>query len=534
MVDQPPTCKGGVWGTRATGTMTGKRTRERQGRKSSALVEALCVVLREKFGAAAGERIGLGVSGGADSVALLRLVVELREKLGIVVCVAHFNHQLRGKAADADEKFVAKLAAEHGLEFFVARENVAALAKRQKCNVEDAARRARYAFFERLVKEGRVARVAVAHTADDQAETVLAHILRGTGIAGLGGIHPEVGCVFRPLLAMRRAELRANLRSKRQAWREDLTNKDVTRTRARIRLQLLPVLEKKFNPAVVEHLCQLAELAREDNAWLEAETERQLIKVCEQGRDGIAIPVRQLLEHGKLGHLKVAATWRGVVIGSGAQAGVPVPREMYEAVAKRMVRQLVRRVKPRGGELGARHVEAVLHLAAFGHSGKVLQLPGGVEVRRERETLVFRAADSWKRKTAPRRFSTEVRLPAAGEALQLDAASRVLHLRVIDWPGEGRETTEWRAVLDHARLGVPLVLRNWQAGDTMRPAGHQKAHTLARLLNELGRSRWEKETWPVLESAGKVVWALGLPVAEEFAVAKGSRTGVVITEEPAT
>jgi len=179
-------------------------------------------------------------------------------------------------------------------------------------------------------------------------------------------------------------------------------------------------------------------------------------------------------------------------------------------------------------------VEAVLHLAAFGHSGKVLQLPGGVEVRRERETLVFRAADSWKRKTAPRRFSTEVRLPAAGEALQLDAASRVLHLRVIDWPGEGRETTEWRAVLDHARLGVPLVLRNWQAGDTMRPAGHQKAHTLARLLNELGRSRWEKETWPVLESAGKVVWALGLPVAEEFAVAKGSRTGVVITEEPAT
>jgi tRNA(Ile)-lysidine synthase len=463
------------------------------------------------------------------------------------VCVVHFNHQLRGKAADADEKFVAKLAAEHGLEFFMARENVAALAKRQKCNVEDAARRARYAYFERLVKEGRVARVAVAHTADDQAETVVAHILRGTGIAGLGGIHPEAGCVFRPLLTMRRAELRAYLRSKRQAWREDATNKDVTRTRARIRLQLLPVLEKRFNAAVVEHLCRLAELAREDNAWLEEEAERRLGEVCEQRENGIAIAVRELVLPRGVRHLKVAVTGELRALGSSAQPGMAVLHAAQLAIAKRMVRQLVRRVKPQAGELGAKHVETVLHLAAFGHSGKVLQLSGGVEVRRERETLVFRAAErveksagklkahgGKKRKEAANAYAQEVRLPATGEALRLDTPSRILHLRVIDWPGEGRETTEWRAVLDRGRLGVPLVLRNWQPGDTMRPAGHQKRHTLARLLNELGRTRWEKEAWPVLESAGKVAWALGLPVAEEFAVAKGSRTGVVITEESAT
>src|SRR5579883_2957662 len=210
-----------------------KKIEKRDNREQQDFVQSLGVVLRRKFGVTAGERIGLGVSGGADSVALLRLMAELREKLGIVPCVAHFNHQLRGKAADADEKFVAKLAAQHGLEFFVERANVAA-----------------------LVKEGHLKRVAVAHTADDQAETVLAHILRGTGIAGLGGIHPEADCVFRPLLTMRRAGLRAYLRSLRQAWREDRTNKDVTRTRARIRMQLLPMLEKRFNPAVVEHLCQ--------------------------------------------------------------------------------------------------------------------------------------------------------------------------------------------------------------------------------------------------------------------------------------
>src|SRR6476661_7894838 len=167
----------------------------------------------------AGERIGVGVSGGADSVALLLLLLELREKLGIVTSVAHLNHKLRAKASDADEKFVAKLAAKHGLTFHGESVDVAAKARREKANLEDAARRTRYEFFARLVAEGKVDRVAVAHTEDDQAETVLAHILRGTGLAGLGGIHPRTECVVRPLLGVRRVELRKYLRTKKQKWR---------------------------------------------------------------------------------------------------------------------------------------------------------------------------------------------------------------------------------------------------------------------------------------------------------------------------
>src|SRR5215831_6145924 len=145
-----------------------KPTKNRDRGKNYALAESLHRALREQFGVAAGERIGIGVSGGADSVALLRLFVELRETLGIVPCVVHFNHQLRGKASDADEKFLAKLTVRHGLEFFVARENIATKAKRERANLEDAARRARYAYFEQLVREGRITRITVAHTADDQ------------------------------------------------------------------------------------------------------------------------------------------------------------------------------------------------------------------------------------------------------------------------------------------------------------------------------------------------------------------------------
>src|SRR5207245_7689903 len=171
-----------------------------------------------------GERVGVAVSGGADSVALLLLLLELREKLGIVLSVVHFNHKLRGNASVADEKFVAKLAAKHGLEFHSASVYVAEKAKKERANLEDAARRARYDYFRSLVESGVCRRIAVAHTADDQAETVLAHLIRGTGLAGLGGINPVAEPVIRPLLGIRRAELRRFLLARIQSWREDATH----------------------------------------------------------------------------------------------------------------------------------------------------------------------------------------------------------------------------------------------------------------------------------------------------------------------
>src|SRR3984893_13547908 len=247
----------------------------------------------------AGERVGVAVSGGADSVALLLLLVELRKQLGVVLSVAHFNHKLRGKDSEADEKFAAKLAAKYGLAFHRGHADVAAKAKRSKANLEDTARRARYEFFSTLVHGGHLDKVAVAHTADDQAETVLAHILRGTGLAGLGGIHPEVGHVVRPLLGVRRAELRAYLRSKKQTWREDATNRDTTKMRARIRKKLIPLLEKQFQPAVVQHLATLAELAREDEAFFDVLIRERIQEVVDTTSGSARITIEGLLGCGK-------------------------------------------------------------------------------------------------------------------------------------------------------------------------------------------------------------------------------------------
>ncbi len=475
----------------------------------------------------AGDRVGVAVSGGADSVALLLLLMEIREKLGIVLSVVHFNHQLRGKASNADEKFVAALAKKLGLAYQVDRGDVAGMAKREKTNLEDAARRARYAFFERLVKEGHVYYVAVAHTADDQAETALAHILRGTGIAGLGGIHPVVGHVIRPLLGARREELRAYLKSRKQSWREDATNLDMTRTRARIRKKLLPLLEKQFQPGVVNHLATLAKLAREDEAFFETIVEERIAELTQKSAGGIRVGIGDLLD-----------PWRKKEFRADYKSGEEDRKNGEKnrealALSKRIVRRLVGSLKARGGELGARHVEAVLELAQLGQSGKTVRLPSGVEVRREREELVFLSTGSKNKKSdrTPREFAHEIVLSAGETSVQIPELGCVFRLRVIDWPQQRGETIEGGAVLDRDRLSSSLVLRSWRPGDTLHPLGRQHAQKLKRLLSEKRVSRWERECWPVLTSDGVLVWARGFPVASEFAANEKTQAGIVIAEE---
>ena len=316
----------------------------------------------------AGLKLGVGVSGGGDSVALLVLLAKLRSKLGVVVSVVHFNHRLRGKASDADEKFVAVLAEKLGVTLHVGRADVAGNATREKANLEDAARRARYAFFERLAEQKVVDLVATAHTSDDQAETVLAHLLRGTGIAGLAGIHPAAGRVVRPLLGFRREELRKYLRSKRQPWREDSTNRDTARTRARMRKKLLPLLEKQFNPAVVEHLAALAERAREQASLVE-HLAGQIFQEHVTLDEGVASIGLQYFLH---------------------PFATDQP-ETTNVLRARLIQEIAGRVRRRRGQILAGHIEAIIRLANAGEPGKRLQLPGGIDVRRERDALVFQS-----------------------------------------------------------------------------------------------------------------------------------------------
>jgi tRNA(Ile)-lysidine synthase len=487
-----------------------------------------------------GDSVGVCVSSGADSVAMLHLLLDLREKLGIVLSVVHFNHQLRGKASDADEKFAKKLAAKHGLPFHVGRDNVAAKARREKANLEDAARRARYAFFAQLLQEEKVTRIAVGHTADDQAETVLAHILRGTGLAGLGGIHPTSSHIVRPLLQIRRSDLRVYLNQRKQTWREDATNRDTSKMRARIRKKLLPLLEKQFQPAAVEHLNALATFAREDNAYLDATAASSVNTLCKQENGTISIDIQELLRSPQptasestepdSPRPRVAHPLR-LSKGGGLESTQP----QTKAITSRMIRQIVHQAKPEAGQLNAAHVDSILNLAEHGENGKALPLPGGIEVRREHNKLIFRPKPNAPRKNEPieppKKFEQTIDFSTSETLIEVPCLACVFRFTRIDWPAKTGETSVTGTVLDRRALCPPIVLRSWRPGDQFRPSGHRKAHKLKRLLNEKRVSRWEREGWPVLTSAGVLAWARGFPVAAGFAANERTRVGILIAEE---
>ena len=466
-----------------------------------------------------GSRVGVAVSGGADSVALLLLLLELRKKLGIVLSVAHLNHQLRGRASDADEKFVAKLAEKHKLVLHAERAYIQAIAKQERANLEDTARCARYAFFQRLVDEGHLDWVAVAHTADDQAETVLAHILRGTGLAGLGGIHPVVGRVFRPVLSVRRKELKAYLKEKKQAWREDLTNRDTTKMRARIRRKLLPLLEDQFQSSVVEHLGTLAHLAREDQAFLHDLTRERYELVVRNCAGKSTVTVSDLVPAEK----RKAET----------QPSQGSPKKETRTLEKRLLRLIIERLKTKPGQINAEHVSAILDLAEHGQNGKSLQLPGGVEVRREHERLVFlgKTGNQSKVETKSQEFEHAVELDDRETVVSVRELGCAFRFKAIDWPEKTGDTRLIGAALDRDALRSPLVLRNWRPGDWLHPIGHRNPHRLKRLLNKMRVDRWERLGWPILTSGGVLAWARGFPVAAEFAANERTRAGIVIVEE---
>jgi tRNA(Ile)-lysidine synthase len=495
----------------------------------------------------AGDTAGVAVSGGADSVALLRLLLDLRDALGIRLLVLHFNHQLRGSDAAEDQQFVEKLAATHHLEFVIGSQDVRAAASRESWNLEDAARRLRYQFFDQVIADRRATRVAVAHTADDQAETVLSHLLRGTGLTGLAGIHPVMplgsGAIIRPLLEVRRSELRQLLAVLGQPWREDVSNEDTTRLRARIRHRLLPFLEKDFEPQAVTQLCRLASLAADEEAFWEAWVADALRSKTQREASGaIAIRAADLLQ--PIGFdPPVAPPSAEFTQGLAAASAAP---------SRRLIRRIYQELRGDRTGLTARHTDQVLRLArqsasqahsegssAGRASGAETHLPG-VVVARDFETLRFSlalaenaaGAISAAARGKAARFEYPIRLEGAESAeVAVPEIGRRLRLKLIDWPQASRETGVGLGALDRDRLRSPLVVRSWLPGDSFRPSGRRHIRKLKRLLLERRVSLRDRAGWPVLTSAGAIVWARGFPVAAEFAAALGTEVGVLIEEE---
>jgi tRNA(Ile)-lysidine synthase len=451
----------------------------------------------------AGDRLGLAVSGGADSVAMLRLLLELRSELGLVLSVVHFNHKLRGTDSESDERFVADLAGEHGLQFFASGEDVAQHAAVHHLSLEAAARKLRYGFFSELMEEA-LDKIATGHTMDDQAETLLMRVVRGTGMSGLRGIQPRLdaasGEIVRPLLQVHRREVVEYLTSLGQAWREDSSNRESRYTRNRVRQRLLPLIEKEFNPAITERLSELAEIARgEEDHW-------------ENEAAGWMGTVVQWVPRGKAGQDQSNSLVQISASGAAANQSASAPLDavldrawlIHEPLA--VQRRVIKAIGQHAGiPLEFKHVEEILRFGLQDGAGKVLVLPRGWSVERELQALVFIAPQP-AQTPSPGEYEYQLTLPGRAIVRELGIV-----LEAVTFTPGFAERYDPEHLFDPALLARELVVRNWQPGDRFWPAHTKSARKVKELLQERHVGAGERKLWPVVVSGDEIVWVKGLP-----------------------
>ena len=419
-----------------------------------------------------GSRVAVAVSGGPDSVCLLHALLELAPSLEITLSVAHLNHQLRGAESDEDETFVRDLAATLGLRFHRAAANLPATQ-----NLEQAGRNARRAFFAQLPAD----RIALGHTRDDQAETVLFRLLRGSGLRGLAGIHPVTASGYiRPLIDTTRTEVLDFLRARNLPHREDSSNSDPRFARNRIRASLLPQLARDWNPRIAESLAHLAHLAHDEELWWTTHLDE----------------IAPAILHPRAGGIEIQAS---------------VLAQLAPALARRLLRRAIAEVKGDLRSIEYPHIERILDLASHSEGDGRLRLPG-LDIRRSFDWIRLAS-------TAPCQDFAATRLAIPG--VYAVSPTTALHLEVAPHSSTAsKDATLKAAELSLRRLPPVLELRGWKPGDHYRPEGQARDQKIKEMFQTERVPSWLRSSWPIVSSGDRILWSRTFGAAAEFAASR--------------
>lgn len=423
----------------------------------------------------AGDRVISAASGGTDSMALLWLLHTCREALGITVCAAHFNHCLRGAEADADEVFVRTFCEAHQIEFYAGRADVAAFARENGLTLEEAARDKRYAFLFSLPGD----KLATAHNADDNAETVLLHLLRGSGLRGLCGIAPARGKLVRPMLSFTRAEIVRFLTEEGIPWREDATNAEDDCLRNRLRHRVMPLLYDEA-PDLRRKLLRQGEILRGEDELLDELAEELLES------DGEGYRIAPILS-------------------------------APDALQKRALRLILREFLPQNA--AQVHITALQALIRSDDPSAQADLPGGLTARRRYGTLRVSAQG-----TPPTFSETPLNVPGVTRLPGLKITC------VVTEKDQKEGNTPFHFAVNCDMIATDaLYLRPRRPGDRMRmDGGYTK--TLKKLLIEQKVPRDEREKLPVLTDGRRVIAVLGLGVSADCRAQENGRALIITTE----
>ena len=427
----------------------------------------------------------VGVSGGPDSVCLLHILHELREELEIRLVVAHYDHGLREKEDEAETRFVRRLASSMALPF--ESKKAFLLKKGITSSVEERARNTRYAFFEKLKDKLSAQKIALGHNLNDQAETVLMRLLRGSGPPGLTGIPPSrENTIIRPLIEIRREEIESYLKARGLTYVIDSSNLRTDYLRNKIRLELLPRL-LEYQPRLIDHLGQLASIIGGDNKYLETQAEDWVAREAEQKPEGdILIPVPSFID-------------------------LPQP------IRNRVTRHLLRKMGKNLRRIDYGHIESVYLLAQSRNPQGFLNLPNGLTVKRVYDRLAFLAGGPDK----PVEFY--YRLKGVG-TYYVEEIGRSITLVEIErdvdssWPNQA-----WTAYLDAEKLQYPLILRTFKPGDRFVPLGMNGQKKIKDFFIDLKIPSEMRASTPILVSQDTPVWICGHRIDDRFKVTSETR-----------
>ena len=447
-------------------------------------------------------RVLAAVSGGSDSVALVHILRELADAGEMRLAgVAHFNHQLR-PSADDDERFAAGVAARLDLAFVADRGDVAARARRERRSIEDTARTARHEFLERARLTAGADVVALGHTRDDQAETVLMRLTRGAGPRGLAGMHPRNGSLVRPLLGCRREALRAWLAERRLTFVDDETNADVSIPRNRVRAELLPLLEARFNPAIVDALADQAEIARETWAWMDALTADLDASVVRRSMTADNTPVREIdvaVLHAAPLALQRALMWR---LMSEVAGGRPIAFGHVDGAIRLMDEGGETRLDFPGQRLERIGASVVLTGRVDGAQGR--RVP-------DEASNLFRF---------PLSIPGEVALPGTGWSVSAETTTNA-----IVGNGGGKDV----AIVQRDLCRGSLAVRNRRPGDWFRPVGLNGRKKLQDYFVDRKVARKLRDAVPlVVDETDRIVWVAGFGIDEAFRVTDPAQPVIIL------
>lgn len=416
-----------------------------------------------------GEKIVAGVSGGADSMALLCVLREL----GANVVVSHFNHRLRGDESSADAEHVRKATERYGLVFEYAEADTEAFRKKEGLSTEDAARKLRYDFFNDVVKKHSAARVATGHTLNDQAETVIMRLLRGSGSLGLSGIRPSRGDVIRPLINVTRDEVKEYLRSRGVEWREDSTNISDRFLRNRIRNELVPLLET-YNPDTQRVLSRLATVCSVESDFIRSEAARRFESVVSSGP--------------------------GCFFGKAADLA-----SQPDALRLSIMRKAVSDLKGNLLGISSKHIFAAEELLKSSGPATSIDLPGGIVFCRGHGVFLFARAEGFfspvsAQVEGPGRFNTSG-----------DMEIEVAFTDDISFWGS-RDT----GYFPPEKVSFPISARSFRDGDRFVPLGMRKSKKLKDFFIDEKIPKFVRRKIPIFETRDGIIWIGGLRQDERF------------------